>query len=497
MADNFTMIISDGALGAGPSAPGRALLLIGVSEKGASSAVQVFESPADVVATLGYGPLSEMAAYALSVGSQSVTAKPVGCIRIPAGSVTAASTSSVTKVAGEPLSPSTGTLAISGTALDRFNARIRITRAGTGLTTMFRYSLDGGITESIEYRPHDTQTFVIPGTGWTVTFTDGAGPAFEEGDTFTWSSTAPSFGDAAITAALNLLLEDSRVWPLAMIVGAPAGADDAARSSAAASRASTVQTAIEAFAAGGRFMRALLDGPEVANDAVGAKALTDALAGVVARRVAIGGGMCRVPSLINARQMRVSSCWPYAARAASIPYSQDPGDGGLGPLEGIIAGSLECATGARSNFDNGRVFCLQSINGINGYVASNSAMLAPNGSDYVELPNCRVMDEASRAARAKLITYRRSRIRVAKAGSPNAGRIDERDAQRIETAVRSAVSRAVLDNGDAVDVQVVVNRTDNLLATNKLRARIRVTPFAYAKSIEVEIGLDNPALVGE
>lgn len=491
MADQFSLTVTDGALGAGPAGPGRALVLIGACSLAASSSVvHAFESPADVLATLGYGPLAEAAAYALSVGAQGQTARPVGCVKVNA--VTSGTNGAVTATR---TSTSTGTCPLSGTPNDRIEGRIRITRTGTVAVGAFRYSLDGGRSESVEYAIPSGGAFAIPGTGVTVTFTPDAGPIFfEAGDAFSWTSTAPSYDTTALNAALDVIAADARAWPLVFVVGAPGGASDTLKATAAAALAAAVNTKLEAFAAQGQYMRALCEGPDVADDATGSGLVTTALVTTTARRVGISGGYCRVPSQINPRQMRVSTAFPYVARLASLPFSQDPGDGGLGGLDGIIGGTLEVATAARSVYDAGRVFTLQTINGLTGYQVSNSAMLAPVGSDYAEIPNARVIDEASRAGRAKLITYRRSRIRVGKTGTPNAGKIDERDAQRIERAVRSAIERAILDSGDAVEVIVTVNRTDNILSTNKLRAKLRVVPFAYAKAIEAEIGLDNPAL---
>ena len=489
MADQFSLTVTDGALGAGPAGPGRALVLIGACSLAASSSVvHAFESPADVLATLGYGPLAEAAAYALSVGAQGQTARPVGCVKV--GTVTNGTNSAVTKVGA-----GTGTVTLAGAPFDRFEGRIRITRAGTLGAGAFRYSLDGGRSESVEYAIPGAGTFAIPGTNIVATFVPGLGPSFFAiDDTHSWTSTAPTYDMAALGLALDVVQADARAWPLVFVVGAPGGATDGDKATAAAVLAAAVNTKLEAYAALGQYMRALCEGPDVANDATGSGLVTTALVTTTARRVGISGGYCRVPSQINPRQMRVSVAFPYVARLASLPFSQDPGDGGLGGLDGIIGGTLEVATAARSVYDAGRVFTLQTINGLTGYQVSNSAMLAPVGSDYAEIPNARVIDEASRAGRAKLITYRRSRLRVGRTGTPNAGKIDERDAQRIERAVRSAIERAVLDSGDAVEVIVTVNRTDNILSTKKLRAKLRVVPFAYANAIEAEIGLDNPAL---
>lgn len=489
MADNFSLTIRDGALGAGRPGAARALLLIGVCSIAVSAAaVQAFETPSDVLTTLGYGPLAEMAALALSAGANGQTARPVGCVRV--GTTTAGSNSVVTKVGA-----GTGTVTLAGAPYDRFEGRIRITRAGALGVGGFKYSLDGGRSESVEYAIPAGGTFAIPGTNITATFVPGAGPSFFAlEDTHSWTSSAPTYDTTALNTALDVVAADSRSWPLIMVVGPPGGADDSAKATAAAALAAAVQAKLAAFEAQGLYMRAILEGPDVANDATGSGLVVTALASTVARRVGYVAGYCRVPSQINPRQMRVSACWPYVARLASLPFSQDPGDGGLGGLDAIIGESLETATTARSVYDAGRIACLQTINGVTGYFASNSAMLAPIGSDFEEIPNCRVIDEACRAGRLKLLENRRRRIRVGAVGSSNAGKIDERDAQQIEGRVRSAIERALLDSGDVSAVRVIVPRGDALLSTEKLRAKLRVTPLAYAKEIEAEISLENPAL---
>lgn len=490
MSDGFTLSVTDGALGAISAGPGRALLLIGIASAGATGVVHAFEDPNDVAATLGYGQLPEMAAYALSVGANSLTARPVACVRV--ATVSAGSNGAVTPTR---VGTSTGTVTVAGSPLDTHSVKVRITRTGTLGTGAFRYSLDGGRSESVEYAIPAGGAFALTGTGLTITFVPGAGAVFFEAvDYHTFTSVGPTYDTTALNTALDVMAADSRDWPLVMIVGAPGGADNAAKATAAAALIAAVQTKCDAYAALGRYMRAIVEGPDVTADSAGATALTGGLTTTTARRTLMCAGYLRIPSQILPRQMRVSSAWPVVARLAALPFSQDPGDGGLGSLDGIIGATLETSTSERSLYDAGRVICLQTINGVTGYVTSNSATLAPTGSDYAEIMNCRVMDEGSRAGRAKLLQYRRSRIRVGKAGTVNAGKIDERDAQLIENSIQSAIANAIINSGNATNVTVAIPRGDNLLSTNKLRARIRIQPFAYAKTIEAEIGLDNPAL---
>ena len=46
----------------------------------------------------------------------------------------------------------------------------------------------------------------------------------------------------------------------------------------------------------------------------------------------------------------------------------------------------------------------------------------------------------------------------------------------------------------ASDVDFELSRTDNLLSTKTLTGQARITPLAYPKQINVDIGFFNPAL---
>jgi hypothetical protein len=79
-------------------------------------------------------------------------------------------------------------------------------------------------------------------------------------------------------------------------------------------------------------------------------------------------------------------------------------------------------------------------------------------------------------------------------GKPNAGFIDERDAQDMESIIRSKLKAAVISEGEASSVSVSVSRTDNLLATSTLNFSFSCVPKGYAETIRSSFGLENPAL---
>jgi hypothetical protein len=74
------------------------------------------------------------------------------------------------------------------------------------------------------------------------------------------------------------------------------------------------------------------------------------------------------------------------------------------------------------------------------------------------------------------------------------GLILEEDARGIERFIESGMRNAVTIPGYASDCSVVVDRTVNILSTQRLAVKFRVVPLGYAKYIDGDIGFSNPAL---
>jgi hypothetical protein len=74
------------------------------------------------------------------------------------------------------------------------------------------------------------------------------------------------------------------------------------------------------------------------------------------------------------------------------------------------------------------------------------------------------------------------------------GTIQEKSAKAIEAYIAAGLRAELVDKSDATDVAVEVDRTVNILSSGSLKIRVRVTPYGYASSIEVELGFTSPAL---
>lgn len=473
-----TLTVKDNALGLLPSDIDSVHLKIGVSSAGTKNQVYAFTDLDTLASTLGEGPLVEAAALALATTVNGKSGKPVLCCRVDPA--TAATVSAVTPTR---VGTSTGTVATTGTsALDTYDVIILITRTGTLGAGAFKYSMDGGDTYSQEITIPGGGTYSIssPATGVVVVFTAGGGPTyFEAGDKFTFTTTAPAMTTGDLATSWAAILGDPTEWGFAHIVGAPV--DGAALSTFAAAVATHVSTA----EAASRFIWALIESPDISDGT-----LQTQLATFASARVAVSAGWGELTSPRNGRVMKRPSAWIEAARCAAIPVHEDPAKVRSGPVSAGLVSIGRDERKAGGILDAARYATLRTWLGLSGFYITNVPMMAAAGSDFALVPNRRVMDKACRIGYRALLQFSSQEFRV----DPKTGYIDERDAKAIEAEIEAALNAGVVAEGNASSIKVQVPRTDNMLSTKKLRAKLRVVPLAYAKTIDAEIAFSNPAL---
>jgi hypothetical protein len=106
------------------------------------------------------------------------------------------------------------------------------------------------------------------------------------------------------------------------------------------------------------------------------------------------------------------------------------------------------------------------------------------------------MDLIAGIARNTMLTYLNQAVRV------NAdGTIYEVDASLIEAALTQALESGVLSRGyisppTATTPLVVVDRTNNVVTSNRIHVRVRAIPLGYLRAIDLDLGFAPTALVG-
>jgi hypothetical protein len=479
MLASITSTLTDRGLGL-PQGVAGPIALVGCSSAGAVDTPTKVFTPSQLVATFGQGPLVELAAMVLDLAGG-----PVVVCR--ATTATAGSAGSATR-AGSGASPMTA--AVSGTPVDAASIKIKVTRAGAtlqALTAAVRVSLDGGQTYA-EEQPVPASGAVVCGlSGVTVTFTDSSDTLqLYVDNTYTVACTAPVWDTTGLGTALA-----------ALKAAAPSLAHDGVVvvGDVDATSFPAVKTSHDALIAASKPRWLLCNardqdvaGSESEGTWVGVLAgASPGFAGLNANLIAVSAGHCSLDSRALGGIWRRPVSWPIAVRLASIAPQRHPGcalDGALPIRTDGLYHDLSAA--ALQTLDAQGFLGAQSLEGLSGYIATAKTR-APAGSDFGTLMRARVMVYATRIAMARMVRE----VNVERLANDD-GTIAEIEAAAIEEAVSSYLSQELANpaasRGYASAVSVVIDRSVNIVTTERLAFRLRVTPLGYSTAITLDLG---------
>ncbi|HXG69990.1 MAG TPA: hypothetical protein VNJ04_05175 [Gemmatimonadaceae bacterium] len=194
---------------AGPSAGGTGYIAVfGCVGTSADITPRVFTSAKSLIAQHGYSQAVDYAALHIEA-----TRKPVLFIGLP---VVTAGTATAVVATGAGTSVVTVTPGVAG-YLDEVNAVIKVITGGTVGTNgiVISVSMDGGTTEKL-VRLGTATTYAVPYLGIVITF--GIGTLLAGGK-YTFSTTAPMWDSAGLTAARLALAAQQKPTRSWMVVG--------------------------------------------------------------------------------------------------------------------------------------------------------------------------------------------------------------------------------------------------------------------------------------
>ena len=293
------------------------------------------------------------------------------------------------------------------------------------------------------------------------------------GDTFEAQCTPPSCLSSDVTDALDALEEANTGFDVVCIHANPADPDtqfDMAR----AVDNKLIEYRSDDFV----YAEAIVDGPTQPN--IDADDFADAFDTQALLWTCATGKTVTLTSSLTGRSDTRSVGFPVAARLGVNPPSQD--------ISAVADGALPSVTAAETNqaaaMDEARIIGARVVQGYAGKFISDSPTLNAPGSDYTYLQNALVVNRACRAAYIQMANRLSGKVPVKADGS---GQVDPEWASKTEAAV-NGVLRTVLA-GNVVAVGIAVDRTNNVLSTNTINVIVSVVPYAYAKQINVQIGL--------
>lgn len=210
MLRDVKQTVTDGLLGFSAGSGDGRHVKIGVSAVSSASGPIVITGEMDaakIKTRLGLSPLADAMMASVQAGAGRTYCFPVAAS-------TAGTVGAVTK-AGK----GTGSLTASGSPTNAFDVIIQMTGQGGLNTAAFTWSIDGGVTVSDEVTVPVTGSYTLAGTGLTVQFAVEGEGTFQVGDTFRFTTTAPTMTNSDVLVALDRLKEFSEEFEFVHIVG--------------------------------------------------------------------------------------------------------------------------------------------------------------------------------------------------------------------------------------------------------------------------------------
>lgn len=452
--------ITDFGLGILPGGSAGITAKVGVSSKGKVNQIALLSDADQIVDTFGSGVLVDNLGDSFSGGSKQLYA-------VRAAGDIAGTVSAVTKAAASE--DDTGTVAVTGNPLDKYDVQITIASGGEKNVATFKYSLDGGSNYSGVITVPAAGTFVIPDTGLTLTFNG----TYVAGTTFAFTSTAPQASMASVIAAVKVLLDSALAFECVHVCG---------ESDQALWTAMDVlmQQAESDF----RYGYCCCDAPYMnAGETVDewVKRIIGMRANFASTRVQVHAAFGTVTDMLTGKQVIRNLGGIIRGYVCGLKRQQSPGAVELGSLSGVVNIQPEGLNNAHIlALDNAGFTTVRKFIGRNGTYVTNGRMMAENGSDYEQEENRRVMDHSCELVRSQA-------LKKVKAEATENGQ------KTLEAFLTHALADQI-GEGEITSGTVVIPEGQDVYATSRLRVKIRIVPVPIMREIEIDIGLENPFL---
>lgn len=167
-------------------------------------------------------------------------------------------------------------------------------------------------------------------------------------------------------------------------------------------------------------------------------------------------------------------------------------DGALAVVQAYIGTEDPSVSDDVESLNNRSYVTLRTFVGKSGYFFADDHLATSASDDYHSLARRRTADKAYRVAYATLVDEVNENLNVT-----NKGTLEAATAKNLENEIVSDIYTSMtqegnlsVDSADTSDkgVKVVVDTTNDVLATNKIKVAMKVKPYGYSKYIDVELG---------
>ncbi|MGE5607414.1 MAG: DUF2586 domain-containing protein [Bacteroidota bacterium] len=466
MLPDVRVKITDGGLGILPPSLAGKHAKVGVCSLGNVNEIVILTDRDQVAGALGTGPLANACYDHLTEGGLVYAVRAAGDVAGEIGEITKTGTG-------------TGNMTAAGSPLDNYQIIVEILDAGGLNVATFRYTLDGGDTYSPKITVPTAGTYVISGTGITLTFTIEEGTPFAAGDKYSFNPTAPQASINSINAAIDALLNSNYTYEKIHVVGP----SDNSVWAALDIRAKDAESNF-------RYISILAEarGPN-AGETVDqwVAALLEMRASFASTRVQVCAGRFELVDAFSGLLVDRNGAGIYSGRVAALPVQSSPGKVNVGPLPGIVklmpTGINE---GHIQTLDEAGFITFRQYVDLNGFYITNGRMMAEVISDYQFEETRRTMDKACRNCRIAALAFEHGELEINEDGSINEGSL-----RSFEAHLQVPLDQMKADK-EVSGSKISIDRNQNILSTSKLKAKLRIIPIAIMREIELDIGLENP-----
>jgi len=487
MSSGVSITIQNNGLGQVSPGTGRTMVVVGVSSTGTANQVLASSDPNDFISAYGYGPMVEAASLIANASGNPV-------IAIKASTVGAGTNSSVINGSGNT---SSSAVTLSGTPYDTYYGLVTVSTGGTIGTAgiILNISLDANRT----YTPvaiGTASSYVIPNTGLTLNF--GAG-TMVAGDTFKWYSTEPTRSDATVASAIQALYGYQTEFLNILVTGDTDSSD--ATSFATDQGALMNKKQWTAILTNARDI--VWGGQSTETEAAWMASIEADFQNFVSDYVSVSAGNYNITSPISQIQYRRPCSWVAAVRDAQQNLGQDISqvasgpNGPGGPMSPLVLpstpdGFIYHDEAVHPGLDGARFLALQSYQGFPGLYIDNANMMAGPGSDFNWLQRDEVVFEFCR------VVYQFFTLELSQAVPVDAktGFILPAAAADLENRCNAQLTADLVGSSPpaVTAANVVITRTNNILATSQLIVTGNIIPLAYIKSVPITVRFVNPAI---
>lgn len=468
MYGDVNATVEDGKLGRSSSTGAGTQFKIGVSGVKTNTPILITGSmdAKKIKDKVGITPLADACIDSVEWGAEKIYAIPVAATtQGTVGDVVAERTGN-------------GTFTVTGNPNNAYDIVVKIVDEGENNEASFQYSLDGGNTFTEEMTIPLAGEAELTDTGMKAVFEEAeGGDSFKEGDTFRFSTTAPSMNNEDVIAAVKSLINNSVAFEFIHIVG----------TSSKALWASLCTLASDFLTKYKRPLFFVCEARTKGED----ETLDEYVKAMEEERKGINSIYVQVVCS-NSRYQRMDGRVQDINNAGIVTglYCQAKESQSIGEVKSFSISEAkmlkllpEGIEDYISVLDSLKYLTLRQYVGKEDYFVTSANMMSPEGSDYLYAEDVRVSNRLVKAVRAYALEELQTEI------DPGDLEVSIANLQEnLNTPVEEAENDKIISSG-----RLTINTQDlNILVDETIDVRVSYVPMGHVRTINLTFAVENP-----